>query len=574
MVLDVVVKYGKDLRKAEKNNVKPPNPPHLMIHGGAGAGKSTVIDTLTKQFEKIMRRPGDDGNHPYVIKQAPTGAAASQIEGTTIHSQLNFDFINKYYGLGDKMRARKRDELKNLKIFVIGEISMVASDMLYLIDLRLQEIKENDKPFGGVMLVILGDLLQLRPVNGRYIYEEPMRECYQIKYILNPLWKLFTVINLEENHRQENDKKYADLLNRMRIGNTSEEDMEVLRKRVRQRGHPDYENSDMYISCTRAEVRKLNEKCLKRIPEEEIILKATHCQELREKFTPNVSKDGVVGSTGYLDKLVVKIGCKIMIIENIKVADGLSNGQLGVLEGVEEVGGEVNTLMIKFKNEKVGKTWREENPRLSEKYPKCTGIKRVMHKYSKNYKQESAKNVQLHQFPVVLAHAVTAHKIQGQTIKMPTTVAMDLSSVFTENQAHVMCGRVEEMEQVVIVDSLERSYITTSKKSLAEYEAMNKRSMNANPSPWMKKSETTIKIASLNCMKLKTNFKRIKQDPTLLKADVINLCETWLEEPRNEDEVQNQNEMFRIEGYNLYCTSKGDGKGIATYFNKDKFRVE
>ena len=570
MVIDIVVKFGKDIRKAEKNNVKPPKPHHLMIHGGAGAGKSTVIDTLTRHFEKIMRRPGDDGSHPYVIKQAPTGAAASQIEGTTIHSAFNFDFGGKYYGLGDKLRARKRDELKNLKILVIDEISMVSSDMLYLINLRLKEIKENDKePFGGVMLVILGDLLQLRPVNARYIFEEPMRECYQITYSMNSLWKLFTVLNLEENHRQENDKRYADLLNRMRIGNLTDDDMQTLQERVRSRGDSEYENADMFISGTREQVRQLNQKCLKRIQGDEIVLQATHCQELKTKFTPNVSKGGVVGTTGYMDKLTLKIGCKVMMIENIKVADGLSNGQLGMLEGVERAeGGEIHTLMIKFKIEKVGKTWREENPKLATKYPGCTGIKRVMHRYSKNYKQESAKNVQLHQFPIILAHAVTAHKIQGQTIKKPTTVAMDLSSVFTENQAHVMCGRVEELKQVIIVDKLERRYITTSKKSLTEYEAMNRRSMNANPSPWMKKTENTIKITSLNCMKLKSNIKRIRQDPTLLKADVINLSETWLEEQLDE------NEMLQIEGYNQYFTSKGEGKGIASYYKKEIFCVQ
>ena len=569
-ILDIVVKYGKDIKKADHNKTKPPKPPHLMVHGGAGAGKSTVIDTLVPHFEKIMRKAGDDGSQPYVIKTAPTGAAASQIGGITIHSAFNFDFSGKFYSLPDKTRAKKREELKNLKMLVIDEISMVSADMLYMIALRLQEIKENNnEPFGGVMLVCLGDLMQLQPVMARYIFEEPIRENYKIMYKLNSFWESLTVINLEVNHRQEGDKQYADLLNRMRIGQLTEEDMNNLQERVRSKEHPDYKNADMFISGTRAEVNKLNKQCMERINGEEITLKATHCQELQKKCTPNINQRGEIGQTGFLDILKLKIGCRVMLISNINITDGLSNGQLGELKDVVKGStGEIHTLMIKFTKENVGHIWREENPILAKKYPGYTGIKRIMHSYSKNYRKDNAKNIQLHQFPIIVAHAVTAHKIQGQNIHKPMTVALDVCSIFAENQAHVMFSRVQVSEQVIIVEKFEKEDIRTSKKALAELKKMNKRSLNENPTPWYRKSENSIKIASLNCRRLQTNFDHIKNDPTLMNSDILNLSETWL------DEETNKTCGLKLEDYNQHFTSQGKGKGIVSYYKDKLFKLD
>ena len=142
MVVDTGVKYARDLMKAEKPENRRPRPPHLMVHGGAGAGKTTVIRTLVQHVELILRKPGDQTGLPYVIKTAPTGAAASLIEGMTLHKAFNFDFRGKFHSLSDKMRDKKRSELKNLKIVIIDEVSMVKAEMLYQLDLRLQEIKE------------------------------------------------------------------------------------------------------------------------------------------------------------------------------------------------------------------------------------------------------------------------------------------------------------------------------------------------------------------------------------------------------------------------------------------------
>merc|ERR1712102_198515 len=167
-VLNIVVKYAKDVVKARKSWNSPPKPPLLMVHGGAGAGKSTVIHVITFWTHKILRQEGDSLDEPYVVKTAFTGCAAANIEGQTLHGAFGFSFDNQHYSLNDKIRDQKRIVMKNPQLVIIDEISMVKADMLYMLDLRLQELKEKvGTPFGGVGIIVLRDLMQLAPCMGR-----------------------------------------------------------------------------------------------------------------------------------------------------------------------------------------------------------------------------------------------------------------------------------------------------------------------------------------------------------------------------------------------------------------------
>ena len=90
-----------------------------------------------------------------------------------MHSLLGFDFSSKHSSLTDKKRELKRDQLKNLKILIIDEFSMMKADTLYRIHLRLMEVKQNNKAFGGVNVYLLGDPAQLKPIKGSYIFASP-----------------------------------------------------------------------------------------------------------------------------------------------------------------------------------------------------------------------------------------------------------------------------------------------------------------------------------------------------------------------------------------------------------------
>ena len=114
----------------------------LIVQGGAGTGKSLLIDALTQQVEKILRKSGDDPSHPYILKLAYTGTAAANIKGQTLHSAFAFNFGHSYISLNDKARDEKRNLLQNLTFVVIDEYSFIDADMLYKLDLRLKEVKQ------------------------------------------------------------------------------------------------------------------------------------------------------------------------------------------------------------------------------------------------------------------------------------------------------------------------------------------------------------------------------------------------------------------------------------------------
>ena len=198
-----------------------------------------------------------------VIKTAFTGTASLNIEGQTLHSSFGFSFDNKHYSLSDKSRDQKRAMLKNLKLVIIDEISMVKSDMLYQLDLRLQEITEKvGVPFGGLGIIVFGDMMQLKPCMGRYICDDPINPDFLITHRISPRWKLFNSLILEINHRQGEDKHYADLLNRVRVGEQTKEDIDLLKTRVRSEHHVDLKTADLYIVCKRRQCSKLNKDYL------------------------------------------------------------------------------------------------------------------------------------------------------------------------------------------------------------------------------------------------------------------------------------------------------------------------
>ena len=173
-----------------------------MVHGGAGSGKSRVINSLYNMITSILKQPGDDPNYPYVVLTSFTGAASANINGQTLHSLFGFKFGTTFLSMSEKMRADKRILFQNLKFVIVDEISMVSADLFYNLDLRLREITMVDKVFGGISVFVFGDLYQLQPVKARYVFQEPTNKEHALAYTIRNLWRLFTVVTLEENHRQ------------------------------------------------------------------------------------------------------------------------------------------------------------------------------------------------------------------------------------------------------------------------------------------------------------------------------------------------------------------------------------
>ena len=442
-------------------------------------GKSTVIALVYEWTNSILQRAGDSPQQPYVLKTAFTGTAASNIGGVTLTSTFQFSYGNDHHCFKDKVRDKKKQELKELVCVIIDEISMVKADMLYMLDLKLQEVKENKRPFGGVAILAFGDIFQLKPVCAKYIFEKPSNPSFHLTYILANLWNKFTVVNLTTNHRQGESGEFAELLNRARVlrrGEMEEEDIKTWKSRVRPKNHPDLMSASINIICTRKAAGNLNEVYLKKMKGEELKMEAKTTMNTQKNFKPTLHKsgDGTIAQTGFMKELKLKVGAKVMMVKNVSTSDGLTNGALGVLAGViKSSQGEVQKLMVKFDKQEVGRLRRSENPQLETKYPGATVVEKVKQSFSLAYR--STATAELMQFPIVLAHAVTVHKTQGMTIYKPLTANIDMMSLFEPAQGFVAASRTQELNQLFIMDKFDPNKVYASPKALEEFEKMNAR---------------------------------------------------------------------------------------------------
>ena len=386
-----------------------------------------------------------------------------------------------------------------------------------------------------------------------------MDSGYKIDYHPGTHWQSFEVIILEHNHRQGDDKVYADMLNRFRVGQQTEEDMLKLKSRVRPRNHPDLKEA-MFVTSTNAEVVKQNMKRLNEINEELIVLEAINVHPTIKDFKPLLGKKGEIRDTPFLQTLQIKKKARIQLTYNIDTLDCLTNGTRGeIVNVVMNVAGQVEKIMVKFDEAHQGKQKRDSEAKLTSMFPGCTSVERVMFQYSLAKKSKRVSSTaKVIQFPLSLCFAATTHKFQGQTIHKPNTLAVDFRTVFEAAQSYVMLSRVESISQLFIIDSLPENKCYASPKSLLELERLNKVSINNNLPVWEQQHTWSLKIVSLNCHSLPDKVKDLKQDAIILISDIICLTETWLK-------TDTVTEGLELPGFQLDLNSIGVGKGIATY---------
>ena len=532
-----------------------PSPPLVIVHGGAGSGKSRVINSLYAMMSNILQQAGDDPNLPYVVLTSFTGAASANINGQTLHSLFGFKFGTTFLSLSERQRAEKRALFKNLRCIIIDEISMVSADLFYNLDLRLREIKpeKGDRPFGGVSVFVFGDLYQLQPPKARYVFQEPNNKEHALSHSLRNLWRLFSVINLEENHRQGEDKVYGDLLNRVRTGDQTEDDVALLQTRVRPKDDPCL-NDSLHIYGTNAKVNARNDAKLKEIPGELFTIKARTASRTVKSFRTNNA--GCVQNTPFQATLNLKINAEVTLVHNIDTLDGLTNGARGILVDVERKGKNIQRLLIKFHNPDHGRMSREKNP--SRKHPDATYIDMVHWKY-----YIGGATATISQFPVKAAEATSAHKIQGQTVGKPKCLVVDVTSSHQPGMVYVMLSRVCSLEQLYIIEKFDEDKISVNEYVKAEARRMLRKSLNKNPCNWMNPKAAGLKVCSLNVRSLSCHIEDVKSDPVLLESHVLCLQETWMT-PEEQDSL-----VYQLENFRGNFTCVGRGKGIAVYVRQE-----
>ena len=580
-VQDIMTEFSKCTRTSSNSDMSKPDPPLLKIHGGAGCGKSHLIKVITLVCEYWLSYGNKHPDKPSVIKLAPTGRAANIIDGRTLHSGLRIGFGNKYTSLPDELRASMQDELSDLKVVIIDEMSMVKSDIIYQLHLRLQEIKRSKQDFGGVSVLLVGDLLQLRPVMAEWIFDPPEDANFRVSHAIRPLWDLFTPFELTHNHRQGKDKEYGDLLNKLRLlppltkeekkemnklteeertkmdKRLSEEDKKLLASRVT----PERPENALYVFGWNNQVNAHNEMKLEELEGEVEVMEAINRNTYQKNFTPKVGTDGNINKIPFKQTLRLKKGAKAMITFNVDTPDGLTNGTTGVVAGFEKHNGKVVSVLIQLDDSRYGKALRLKQARKCE----CLGAKgavpiaRVCFEYSlgKLEKEHSAK-AKCIQFPLTLAWAVTCHKCQGWTIEAPTLLVADLTSCWGPAMAYVMLGRIQNINQLYL-PSLDTTKIYASEKALTEAQKMKTQALNnaANivNDKWTGAILDSLRITSLNIQHLVNHLEDLKVDPTILLSDIICLQETFLD----------RRPIPKIPGYEFFSAGRGRGKGVAIF---------
>ena len=515
---------------------------------------------MSQWIEKLLREAGDSPSQPYVVKCAYTGAAASKIGGQTITSAFNTGFGNAYQSLADKTRDLKSTLLSNLVLVIVDEYSMMKSDLLYQLDGRLREVKHKlDVPFGGCAVFLFGDALQLCPVRGVYPFQKPMHESYELDYLLCPLWDRFQPVVLRQNHRQGEDKLFADILIRVSRGSHTKEDLDILSRNIKAKSDPSLPTDALYVYSLNADVNEQNELFLSNIDEPEIEINAIVKHSTMKNFKPMIERDGRIKGTPLQNKLKIKIGAEVMLTHNIDTCDGLTNGAFGRVIGIEYNSNKsIKFILVEFKSESVGKEKRKKYPQFAKKYPGklCTpiGLQESHYNIEGKKQTKSAARATAINFPLKLSFSCTSHKIQGQTIPKPKKVVVELKRATNPGQAFVMLSRAESLDQIIILDDLYADKWKVSKEALEVVEKMESEAINVSNN----NEENSTTIISMNIRSLK-NLKHLIEDPLISETSLINVQETWHKE---------ESPKITVEGFQSHFNSVSEwrGNGIATFY--------
>ena len=319
------------------------DPLRLFLSGGAGVGKSTVTNALYEALIRYLNSvAGDTPDDVKVVKTAPTGKAAFNIKGNTLHAAFKIP-ANRgfdYCALDSDRLNTIRTQLKKLKVIFIDEISMVGNGMFNFLNLRLQQTMGTKEPFGGVSLITVGDLFQLKPVFDKWIFENS-----QIGYnaLASNIWtEYFTLFELTEIMRQKDDKEFAELLNRSREGKHSEEYIAILKQRLLNiRCEEDnYPMNMTHLFTTNALVDAHKYALYTISKTDKAQIKAVDIivwdiSDDVKKQMKNKIPDDPTKTMGLYLLVSVATAAKYDLTTNINVTDGLTNGAECVIENID-----------------------------------------------------------------------------------------------------------------------------------------------------------------------------------------------------------------------------------------------
>jgi hypothetical protein len=399
---------------------------NIFLTGKAGTGKTTFLRDLKEASPKRM------------IVVAPTGIAAINAGGVTIHSFFQLPFHpyipslylpeNNHHNLTDqndtlnfKMNHEKVNIIKSLDLLIIDEISMVRADTLDAIDFALRRYKNRQVPFGGVQLLMIGDLQQLAPVvkdDDREIlnkyYDSPF--FFKSRALCNTD---YVTIELKHIYRQ-NDQVFIELLNKIRDNHVDSDVLSELNKRFIPDFDPDSGGGYITLTTHNNQAQSLNDSKLEKLSGRPHTFKAAIKNEFPEFSYPNASE------------LVLKESAQVMFVKNDLSRDRLFfNGKIGKIESFDDDIIIVKCLDDDFRIRVERAEWQNMKYTLDDKTREI---------------QETIIGT-FTQYPLKLAWAITIHKSQGLTFDR---AVIDASAAFAHGQVYVALSRCRTLDGLVL----------------------------------------------------------------------------------------------------------------------------
>lgn len=451
---------------------------NIFFTGSAGTGKSFLL-------RKIISVLPPEGT----VVTASTGVAACLIGGVTLHSFAGIGSgeatLQRCYEMAS--RPTNAQIWRRCKRLIVDEISMIDSKYFDKIESVARYIRKNDKPFGGIQLILCGDFFQLPPIikkdgGQNNMNNNDKRFCFQ-----SIAWEkcIQHVYELNQVHRQ-NDPEFIKILNHIRIGYVNDD----IIKRLQQTAIQNIEINGILATqlCSHTQdANQINSTKLQNLNGELKIFKA---EDSDKNITKQLEQQIQVPT-----ELQLKINAQVMLLKNINIANGLVNGARGII--VKYVN---NLPLVKFKN--------------NIEYL-CKPEKWII-------KQANGHIITRKQIPLKLAWAFSIHKSQGLTLDC---VEMSLSKVFEAGQAYVALSRAKSLDSIRVLD-FDSKQVWANPYVLQYYKIIRRRihDMTLIPLGHNKSLNSNSNNGNNNGANNKNNGKLIKLKKSVMEKPLVNIC--------------------------------------------------
>lgn len=402
---------------------------NLFLTGKAGTGKTTFLRNLRLHSPKRM------------IVLAPTGVAAINAGGVTIHSFFQLPFAPYLPGtqssmngggkqLENKFSREKINIMRSLDLLVIDEISMVRSDLLDAVDMILRKYKNRYKPFGGVQLLLIGDVQQLAPV----VRDEDwamLSQYYQSPYFFHShalMESNYVTIELKKIYRQS-DPTFVNILNAIRENRLDDRTLSILNKRYMPDFNPEEEDGYITLTTHNYQAQAINQRKMDELPGKSFSFKAIIEGNFPEYSYPTD------------ETLLLKKGAQVMFVKNDPTPEKrFFNGKIGRIKAISAA-----CIIVEC-----------DDQTITVEQQEWTNAKYTIHPDT----QEIVETIEgkFKQYPLKSAWAITIHKSQGLTFDR---AVINAGAAFSHGQVYVALSRCRSLEGLVLTSPIRASVIVS-----------------------------------------------------------------------------------------------------------------